>query len=552
MEIRAEMSRLRIGLMVNSFVQPAWVAALLDQLLAADFLELALVIRRTPESLPEPEPFLKNLLNRRRSLVYLAYQRLDRTLFPWTPDAFDPIDVGPRLSSVPCLIVAPVRKEIAERFPAEAIETIRGHDLDVVLSFDFGILRGDILSAARHGIWSFHHGDPSTRRGGPPGFWEIAEGRATTGAMLQVLTEDPDSGRVLYRARYRTDPISLNRTLNGLYWKSVPFAIRGLEHIARTGSPPSNDSRDYEPYCNRLYVVPSNWETCKHAARLATTYLRRKVDTAIHPPLQWQIAYSFTKEFPSAFYRFKTLTPPPDRFWADPFPLFHEGRHYILFEELLYKRKLGHLAIIAVNEDGTVGEAIKILEKPYHLSYPQVFRWRGELFFMPESARNRSLDVYRCRRFPDEWEHHATVMEDVRVVDATLHERDGRWWLFGGMATDFDTKNEALYLFSSITPFGPWKPHPANPVKLDACSARPAGWLFPYRGNLYRPAQDQSPGTGMQLVLNRVDTLTETEYRETEVSRIRGDWLPGQLGVHTINHADGLAVVDLYLRRPVL
>ncbi len=43
---------------------------------------------------------------------------------------------------------------------------------DVLIRCGKGILRGDILYAARHGILSFHHADNRINRGGPPGFWE--------------------------------------------------------------------------------------------------------------------------------------------------------------------------------------------------------------------------------------------------------------------------------------------------------------------------------------------------------------------------------------------
>ncbi len=142
-------------------------------------------------------------------------------------------------------------------------------------------------------------------------------------------------------------------------------------------------------------------------------------------------------------------------------------------------------------------------------------------------------------------------MRDTNIVDSTLFEQDGRWWLFGGMSRGrVSTTNEELYLFWSDSPLGPWKEHPANPVKSDISSARPAGWPFRYKGQLYRPAQDLSRGENFETVLNRMDVFNEREYRETEVARLRGGWLPGQIGIHTLNHADGLATIDVMVHRP--
>ena len=42
----------------------------------------------------------------------------------------------------------------------------------------------------------------------------------------------------------------------------------------------------------------------------------------------------------------------------------------------------------------------------------------------------------------------------------------------------------------------------------------------------------------------RVDELTPTTYRETEVGRIDPDWRPGLTGTHTLAAAGALSVID--------
>ena len=60
-------------------------------------------------------------------------------------------------------------------------------------------LRGEILHAARYGVWAYHHGDPEQYCGGPPYFWEVYEDNLISGAASQRLTDDPDAGRYLYK-----------------------------------------------------------------------------------------------------------------------------------------------------------------------------------------------------------------------------------------------------------------------------------------------------------------------------------------------------------------
>ncbi len=357
------MKRLRIALMINELRQPAWVAAMLDEILASSLADLVLIVKRAAE--PEPQKtLLQKILSRRRHLLYLAYSWIDRRIFPAKPDAFALEDIAPKLKGCPMIEVAAIRKKASEYFAAEVVEQIWSYDLDVIFRLGFGILRGDVLNSARYGVWSYHHGDPARYRGGPPGFWEVMEHNPVTGAMLQVLTEELDNGVVLDRGQYLTDPWSVNRNLCRYYWKAAPFALRALKRLAESGqavAPILNTPR-YEPYQHRLYKTPTNREMCWSMLSLARRYAVHKVQGSFVKP-QWTVAYARTKKFPDTFNRFKPLLPPRDRFWADPFPLLHEGRHYIFIEELLFRRNLGHLSVIPLREDGTAGEPIKILEK---------------------------------------------------------------------------------------------------------------------------------------------------------------------------------------------
>ena len=115
--------------------------------------------------------------------------------------------------------MTPIRKRFVHRFPADAIEYIRGKELDVLIRFGFNILRGEILTAARCGVWSYHHGDNDYYRGGPAYFWEVYESNPISGVILQVLTEQLDAGKVLYKGLFATHP--------GVHMRSTAFSLTG-------------------------------------------------------------------------------------------------------------------------------------------------------------------------------------------------------------------------------------------------------------------------------------------------------------------------------------
>src|SRR4030095_17246901 len=127
--------------------------------------------------------------------------------------------------------VQPAMTKYSDTIAGEDIETIGNHQIDVALAFGFRILKGDILTVPRYGVWSYHHGDNLVNRGGPAGFWEVMEGSPVTGSILQVLTEELDGGRVIYRSHAHTDQHSVRRNRANYYWKSSAFLLRKLRDL---------------------------------------------------------------------------------------------------------------------------------------------------------------------------------------------------------------------------------------------------------------------------------------------------------------------------------
>jgi hypothetical protein len=79
-------------------------------------------------------------------------------------------------------------------------------------------------------------------------------------------------------------------------------------------------------------------------------------------------------------------------------------------------------------------------------------------------------------------------------------------------------------------------------VISDVNLARPAGPIFEHGGRLYRPSQDCSRGYGYAVNVNRIEVITETEYRETLIEKI----LPqGNLrAAHTLSRAGEWIAID--------
>jgi hypothetical protein len=199
-----------------------------------------------------------------------------------------------------------------------------------------------------------------------------------------------------------------------------------------------------------------------------------------------------------------------------------------------------------MEEDGTHTMPRPVLEEPYHLSNPFVFEHDEQLFLIPESAKNRSVDLYRCVSFPDKWERWETLLKDVHAVDTTVHFYQGKWWLFTNIREhEGGSSNDDLFLFySDVLQRGEWKAHPGNPIVSDVTRARPAGNIFEHEGKLYRPAQDCSIRYGYGMRIQEILTMSESEYLEREVVFIQPKWDKKIIATHTFNKAGRLIFSD--------
>jgi hypothetical protein len=246
------------------------------------------------------------------------------------------------------------------------------------------------------------------------------------------------------------------------------------------------------------------------------------------------------------------IRPPEDRFYADPFLLSHQGREFLFFEDYRYRSGKGVISCAEL-EDGKPSSPRVVLERPYHLSYPFLFCWEHEVFMLPETGTNRTVELYRAVDFPARWEFDRVLLSDVQAADPTLLEHNGKFWLFTCVTVPGAAPSQELFLFFADSPFGPWHPHPMNPIVSDVRNARPAGRIFRHEGELVRPAQDCSVRYGHAIRFNSIVVLSETEYRESPSGAIGPEWMTNSLATHTFSQDESFQVLDALcsVRKPL-
>ncbi|MCG8469365.1 MAG: hypothetical protein MJB57_14360 [Gemmatimonadetes bacterium] len=555
----ADSRRLRVGLLMDSYDQPAWVVRMLERIQAGDSAELAYIVMNDGVPAGSRPKGLRGRLGsywkNRDKLLYLLFQRLDKRRRLTKPDAFATVDTSDLLEGVPVLAVTPRRTKFSDYVSDEDVETVREQELDVLLRLGFRILRGGILESAEAGVWSFHHGDNRVNRGGPAGFWEVLLEWPVTGSILQILNEDLDNGLVLARSWSGTEPVSVRANKNNYYWKTLSMVPRKLDELHRSGTEAflaehraARDPASF--YSKRLFLAPTNRELWRPFVRLYRRLFARKLSTFTGWN-QWQLRFGLGEGFGTSLWRFESVVPPADRFWADPHVIERDGVYHVFLEEYLYDPGKGRIAHMTIDDAGEVSEPRPVLERPYHLSYPFVFEHDASLYMIPESCEARTIELYRCDRFPDAWSLERVLSSDIDAVDATLVEHEGHWWMFANVReSEGASYHDELFVFWTDDPIrGEWRPHAKNPVISDVRRARPAGAFVRVDGDLIRPSQDCARRYGWGIRLNRVEVLTPDRYEETELALITPEFQPDVVGAHSFAQVGRLTMVDVDVRR---
>jgi hypothetical protein len=423
------------------------------------------------------------------------------------------------------------------------------------LRLDIAVVLGEVDvrwldGLARYGVWRYAFGASRHAHDRLVGWHEVLDAIPVTEAAVIVRRRGGEE-RIAYQSWSRTFPFSMARNRQQVLRKMMSITARAMEQVRNEG----NAWLDRCPACQDASAPPRIVPAAAQVLRAAATVGRRIAQRAAEKLTsvdQWFIAYRFGSDesWHGSLQGFQRLLPPKDRIWADPFAIERDGRYYIFFEELTFARGKGHISVIEVTRNGERSPASKVLERDYHLSYPCLLEHDGELFMVPESLQNRTVELYRCVRFPDRWELEQPLLRDARAADATLYQQDGYWWMFVTVGIAGAEVYDELHLFRAERLQGPWHPHRANPVKADVRGARSAGHLFLRDGRLYRPAQICAPLYGSGLAIHEVLELSPNGYLEREERRILP--APGErlLGLHTWNRASDLCVIDAFMRRP--
>jgi hypothetical protein len=536
---------LHIAVIVDDGALPQFLAESIGYVTRSSLARIELIVSRAvPKVAPDP-------------LVYRVYAAWDRRHVPHDDDPLARVDAG-TIGDVPILEALEPESDLADRLPRGVVERLQNARLDVIVHAGTRSLGGDVLDAARHGVWSFQLGGHDGSGLEPIYFWEVRDRLPVSSLALRRLAGRSQPASTLAKLVVTTEA-GLSRARNTLRpcWGATTLLIQKLrelhdrEHVTVAGPTaaaeiPLPGQRRGRPTGADLvgWLAP---EVGRRAARR----LRR---IGRSPVTFWKLAVRVggrkIAASDSAMDGFRWVASPPGRFFADPFLMRDDdGRSlWLFFEDYDYAVRRGRLSCARVEPDGALGEIHQVLDKPYHLSYPYVFRHDGALFMIPESRGAGQIQLYRCTHFPDRWEFERTLLP-YAGIDTSIWIEHGTCWLFTTLTPSRVTAPQA-WLFSADSLTGPWRVHPASPISTDVRNARSAGALFRHGGKLLRPTQDCGPAYGYSFTLNEIVELSSTRLVERPLVTVTPDWSPGLVATHSyalagdVEFVDGCSVVE--------
>ena len=234
------------------------------------------------------------------------------------------------------------------------------------------------------------------------------------------------------------------------------------------------------------------------------------------------------------------------QYFADPFCIAHEGLVTVFVEAFDYRTRRGEIRYCQYDADDTLVAEGEALSEPWHLSYPQIIEDHEQLYMLPEGHKSGGLTLYRCVRFPGEWEPVSRLL-DIPAIDATVVKYGDRWWMFHALPGPDDRAMRELHVAWADTLTGPWTPHAANPVMTGFLHSRPGGTALSIDGSLVLPVQDCGEAYGVAINLMRIQTLTPHGFEAHIIGRIKPE---GRLpcfsdGLHTLSGHGGITCIDV-------
>ena len=155
-----------------------------------------------------------------------------------------------------------------------------------------------------------------------------------------------------------------------------------------------------------------------------------------HLPKRFPFSFQSASRLDKPLFRAEDVTDVPAKFVADPFLIKEGETWYLFFEVYDNDTKQGDLAVATSKNTWIWNYQKVIMDEPFHLSYPYVFKSEDDYYLIPESYQANSVRLYKADEFPTQWTFVKTLVEGRDYVDNSIVYYNGKWWLFSSVTSN--------------------------------------------------------------------------------------------------------------------
>lgn len=521
--------QLRFAVMLNSNRIPRWQFECINEIITQSEASLITIIYSN-QSYSSPERYTS------KHFIFRIWRRL---FSPQKANLFELVDVRDIAQGAEARNCQVIRKgKFSEYFNEQDISYLESKQLDFILRLGFGILKGNILNAAKYGVWSFHAADEQKYRGGPAHLLGIDNSDEYSAAILQKLTERLDGGIILRKGyfKFKSHTVGENVVRTYEHMKVWPAQVcidirNGVANYLGKEPSTTNAELSHAPNNSRMVRIIGKILKNRIKQLFYRIFMRERWNIGvISRPIETFLTNNDTDCVVWSEITNNT------RYVADPFGAIIDGEIYSFFEEFEREDGKGRISKASIhNEKGTI--FIKregaFVERAHHLAYPYIYQ-EDNIMLIQAAADTGGLEVIDISSSDPTKRSLGIILEGQYLVDSTLFVWGGYYWIAAtrrGFSSD-----ESLHLWYSSSLLGNWQPHCNNPVKVDIRSARPGGTVFKKGEALFRPAQDCTTTYGRRVVLNRIKKLSPTVFEEVAETTIEPPSTQGYTsGLHTLS-----------------
>lgn len=231
---------------------------------------------------------------------------------------------------------------------------------------------------------------------------------------------------------------------------------------------------------------------------------------------------------------------------ADPFVFEYNNEVYIFAELWYYKKDKGIIGYCKL-DNNKITKWTPIIEEDFHLSFPNIHRYKDDIYICPESNQSNQLYLYKAIDFPNKWQKDKILINNIKCCDTAFYNfKNGMF----GFSYDLKENSDKLFIFKlkgDKINFIDYKP-----VLKDKDGVRNGGKIFCKNNRIIRVGQLGKNYYGEGLAFFEIVKCDKNAYKEKLIKKIKINDINYEnslgikpFGIHTYNCSNNYEVIDL-------